>query len=169
MQALWPEIKVGFRCQNGFRHGVEMNWIQLKRVIIIAALPVLSGCIASHDEVLTKYTSDHKLQAKVVEINAGATAPFIYEVYVNDIVVAKLVSSLRNERAYGVNVAWEQLPGEDHLRIIYYRAKSVKQPKSSLQLNGHSVKVELVSNILDEKAPDGGMKYNLQLNSSNTL
>lgn len=148
------------------RHGVEMNWIQLKRVIIVAALPVLSGCIASHDEVLTKYTSDHKLQAKVIEINAGAMAPFVYEVYVNDILVAKLVSSLRNERAYGVNIAWEQLPEVDHLRIIYFTAKSVKQAKSSLQLNGHSVKVELVSNVIDEKAPDGGMKYNLDRSPS---
>ncbi|MBS2003002.1 MAG: hypothetical protein U0103_17290 [Candidatus Obscuribacterales bacterium] len=142
-----------------------MKWSIIKRVGIMMIALIFSGCIVSHDDVVTKYTADKKLRATVVEINGGATTPFAYEVYVNDALVARLVDARRSENGYGVNIEWDQTTSP-YLKILYLKAKSARQLKSTLEINGQTVRIELIPNVYDRNAPDGGMKYNLKSNIS---
>ena len=74
--------------------------------------------------------------------------------------VASLYGAIRNENAYGVNLIW----ADDHtLEIQFLRAKHTGLERSSpVSVGGILVKVRLRSGVRDDKAPGGGMAYNLE-------
>ena len=86
------------------------------RPLTLAALLALGGCGddgVSRVEVARVAAPDGKADAVVVEVNAGATADFAYDVFVlphgaavGGEAALRLYGATRNAHAYGVNLRW---------------------------------------------------------------
>lgn len=121
----------------------------------------------SEDEVARVRAPNGRLDAVLLERNAGATTSFGYKVYVvpagataRGTEAAFLYGAVRNSNAYGANLHW--LSG-DHLGIEYLQTKTgeLKQPKVTTR-DGSFVFVSLQPGVTDPSAPAGGMLYNLR-------
>lgn len=134
----------------------------------LAALVLsLSACkpVASHDEVSrVRAPGPSGLDAVLVEVGAGATSSFRYDLFVlppgaaaQGKPVLSLVGATRNTQAYGANLRWQ---GPAHLRVEYLQAQSVQGQPGTVTVGQQSVQVELAPGVTDPDAPAGGMDYN---------
>ena len=134
-------------------------------LFVIIALVLLTGCRVSRDEVARVPSPDGRLDAVLIETDAGATTSFGYEIHVvekgspaNDR-VAWLYGAARNENAYGANLKWTN----DHeLAIEYLNAREQRVERAIARVAGRPIKVSLRSGVSDLTAPPGGMLYNLE-------
>ncbi len=143
---------------------VHLATCRLAYGVLLAGCSI--GCTpCSSHEVARAVSPDRVLSARLTETNAGATTSFGYDVSVEavgraqSVRVASLYGAVRNQQAYGVNLLWTD---EHTLRIRYLSARSVSNVMTFSQVDGHPVDVVLESGIEDERAPAGGMFFNLQ-------
>ena len=155
------------------RHALRwlLGTIAVMAILCVAAFLLIVRALAdssdvSEDEVARARSPDGRLEAVLVERNAGATTSFGYVVHVVPVgdtpgthEVAFVYGAVRNTSAYGVNLRWLS---SHQLRIEYWNAKSseLKQPK--VVAGGHTVIVSLAPGVLDSSAQPGGMLYNLR-------
>ena len=140
----------------------------MKALRCVAAL-LLASCGAdnvSRDEVVRATSPDGKADAVVVEVNAGATAAFVYDVFVlpqgatpAGEAAVSLHGATRNAQAYGVNLHWQDAT---HLDIAYLQAKQVLRASETVPVAGKAVQITLTAGVNDPDAPAGGMAYNQQ-------
>jgi hypothetical protein len=104
----------------------------------------------------------------LVETNGGATTSFGYQVFLlprdrqprrGDPAVANLYGAIRSEKAYGVNLRWQD---EDTLAVEYLEARNADLRNAELNVSGHAIRIIMKSGITDSVAPGGGMLFNLQ-------
>ena len=137
-----------------------------KPFILAVALALLTGCgLVSRDEVARVSSPDGRVEAVLIETNAGATTSFGYEVHVvpkgrsTSAQVAWLYGAGRSKNAYGANLKWT----DDHELVIeYLDAREERLERASVNVEGRAVKVSLRSGVNDATAPAGGMLYNLE-------
>lgn len=136
-------------------------------VLTIAALAYLSCSMVGRDVVTTRRTPDGAYKAVLVEINAGATTSFAYEVYIEPAEsesqthkVAYLYGAIRSADAYGANLRWS---ANRSLEVEYFRANRTKDVISPLAIEGEAFHVHLAGGVVDPSAPPGGMLRNLEL------
>ena len=141
----------------------------MMRALALAALLILGGCGAdgvSRVEVVRVAAPDGKADAVVVEVNAGATADFAYDVFVlphgatvGGEAALRLYGATRNAHAYGVNLRWAS---PTQLRVEYLKARRILQAPKTVTIAGTPVQVEAVAGVNDPAAPAGGMEYSQQ-------
>lgn len=121
----------------------------------------------SEDEVARVRAPNGRLDAVLLETNAGATTSFGYKVYVVPVgkpargtEAAFLYGAVRNPNAYGANLQWLS---SDHLSVEYWQTKTseLKQPTVTTD-GGLPVAVSFQAGVVDPSAPAGGMLYNLR-------
>jgi len=103
--------------------------------------------------ISTAYSPDNKMIAELVEVETGATLPFIYEVYVasNSFSLWGFVKEQRVVYLYdsrisecgepGAQIAWAS---NDQLLIRYFDAKRVSNTVPAVEINGKRIAVTLV-------------------------
>ena len=133
------------------------------RALALAALFALGGC---GDDVARVAAPDGKADAVVVEVNAGATADFAYDVFVlphgaaiGGEAALRLYGATRNAQASGVNLRWVS---PTQLRVEYLEARRILQEPKTVTVAGTPVQVEAVAGVNDPAAPAGGMEYSQQ-------
>jgi hypothetical protein len=133
-------------------------------VIVLAGFRVVF--LMSEHEVARVESPDHTLDAVVFETDSGAAKSFGYEVQVmphrytlrGHQEAAYVYRAMRSDSAYGVNVRWT---GPRALAIEYLHAGvTVVHPRIS-PLWSSPIDVVLDSEVVDPRAPAGGMAYNL--------
>ena len=139
------------------------------KALALAALFALGGCGddgISRVEVARVAAPDGKADAVVVEVNAGATAAFVYDVFVlpqgatpAGEAAVSLHGATRNAQAYGVNLHWQDAT---HLDIAYLQAKQVLRASETVPVAGKAVQITLTAGVNDPDAPAGGMEYSQQ-------
>lgn len=135
-----------------------MIWIFILTVLTIGCKERPAGL-----EVARVASPNGSLEAVLTEANGGATTSFGYLVYVGaknsktPTLVASLYGAVRNENAYGVNLAWT---GDHTLRVEYLRAKEITYVSRLVIVEGEQIETELHSGVEDSAAPSGGMYYN---------
>lgn len=135
----------------------------------VLALALFGACqpMDSHDEVSrVAAPGGAPLDAVLVEFNPGATDTFQYQVFVlphggrpAGEPVLSLVGATRNAHAFGANLRWQ---GPADLRVEYFKAHEVRRGSSTVTVQGQTVRVRPVADVLDAGAPVGGMAYNLR-------
>ncbi len=129
----------------------------MMRALVLAALLALGGCGddgVSRVEVARVAAPDGKADAVVVEVNAGATADFAYDVF-----VLPHGAAVGGAHAYGVNLRWAS---PTQLRVEYLKARRILQESKTVTIAGTPVQVEAVAGVNDPAAPAGGMEYSQQ-------
>ena len=139
---------------------------------LAAAILTGIGCInlagdTSYDEVARLTSPSGDMDAVLVETNGGATTSFGYNIFLvgsgakydTGLQVASLYGAVRNERAYGVNLKWEN---PQRLIVEYLRTKGEPRSTGSATFMGREIIVSLRAGVIDHKAPSGGMLYNLR-------
>jgi hypothetical protein len=140
-----------------------LNWLP------VASVAVALACfLVSEDEVARETSPTGDIDAVLTETNGGATTSFGYLVYLvprgasvshNSGRVALVDAGTRNDQAWGVNLNWLS---PDQLAVEYLSAKYTDLPKRSVHVSGRNINIQLVSGVIDPKAPPGGMLYNLE-------
>lgn len=116
-------------------------------------------------EVARLLSPDGRLEARLLEVNGGATISFGYEVEVmlhgaeRGVHVASLYGATRNANAYGVTM---RRRSAQLLELDYFKAKAVPVFRPSVSIDGRSVEIAVVSGVVDPSAPAGGMLWNLE-------
>jgi hypothetical protein len=124
---------------------------------------LMSGC-ASRDEVLRLTSPDGRTDAIVYETDCGVLCSFGYEIELapkgghGGDEVASVLGAVRNERAYGVDLKWQDA---DSISIEYLRAEYPHLLKQTADIAGHKITISLRGGVYDSQAPGGGMEYNL--------
>jgi hypothetical protein len=122
----------------------------------------------SFDEVARIQNPINACDAVVVETNGCATTSFGYQVFLlprdkqpkrGDPAVANFYGAVRSEKAYGVNLRWQD-PGT--LAIEYLEAQNADQRNAELNVLGQPIRIIIKAGISDPNAPGGGMLFNLQ-------
>ncbi len=120
----------------------------------------------SKDEVARVVSPSGKVYAVLFETNVGATTSFGYEVYVVEhgakplgSPAVSLYGAVRNQHAYGVNLAWTS---PDSLAVEYLSAKSAKLNTYTQYVGTQAIHFALRDGVTDIAAPSGGMLYNLR-------
>ena len=143
---------------------VDVSSCALSRLVALTvALFVASAC-ASRDIAHVATTPTGEFEARVIEVNPGATSTMIYEVHIvpasewttEQTRVAMLVRATRNRDAYGVNVRWQ---GERHLQIQYFQADDVEIDRRPTR-RGVTFEVVAIAGVVDDTAPPGAMVKN---------
>lgn len=139
------------------------------KAVVISLLVVLStGCGESHDEVARSASPDRVLEAVVVEgSGALATSALWYDVYVtragapfdSGVFIGRLSYAVRNDRAWGVNLRWEN---PDSLDVEYLSARNVTLDHTHITLGNRTISIKLLPGITDPTAKPGGMLHNLR-------
>ena len=113
-------------------------------------------------EVVRTASPDGTVDAVLTQYNPGATASFVYRIHVvahgdtwdDSPVAAELYGATRNAGAYGVDLKWRDA---GTLEARYLQARSVEQPRRTLEVNGHAIAVVLREGVENPDAPAGGM------------
>jgi hypothetical protein len=133
-------------------------------VFIFLACLLLTTCV-SRVEVMRAKSPDIGLVATVVEINAGATTDFAYEINIArnwplrwDHAVAGFYGAGRSDCAYGVNIRWIN---NETLSVTYKDAKSMDVDQAA-QMFGRTVRIIAKEAVDDPAAPCGGMESGQQ-------
>jgi hypothetical protein len=122
----------------------------------------------SFDEVARIQNQENACDAVLIETNGGATTSFGYQVFPlprgsrpnrGDPAVANLYGAVRSEKAYGVNLRWQD---KDTLAIEYLEARHAEQRNGELNVSGHAIRIIMKACVSDSTAPGGGMLYNLE-------
>jgi hypothetical protein len=126
----------------------------------------LLGCWdVSKNEVARVPGPSDRLDAVLVEVNAGATTSFSYRIYIvpagaqpdDDHEVVVLDGASRSDSAYGANLRWA---GPHELRVEYQSAR-VHRYRPIIDVASRQIGVRLDSGVADFSAPGGGMLCNL--------
>lgn len=141
----------------------------IRRFGAVLALALFGACepTVSQDEVSrVAAPGGAPLDAVLVELNPGATDTFQYQVFVlpqgarpAGEPVLSLVDATRNAQAFGANLRWQ---GPADLRVEYFKAHEMRSGSSTVTVQGQTVRVRPVADVLDADAPAGGMAYNLR-------
>jgi len=148
------------------------KFVKYASITIIVLVAVTYGLLSilfrpSKDEVARVPAPGRSYEAVLVEINGGATASFLYEVYVvhrgastwASSPVASLYGATRNDHAYGANLRWST---PEKLSIEYLRTRYHDLTTKKMTLDGKELRVALQDGVNDPAAPAGGMLFNLK-------
>lgn len=115
--------------------------------------------------VIRKVSEDGRVVAILYEVGVNSTVEYSYEVFVKykkeEIAVAKLHGAVRSKKSLGANIVWAD---SNLLEIQFLRAFGEEIYLNKLETPDGDYLISLVSGVEDEKAPPGGMKYNLEHN-----
>ncbi|MDN5781543.1 MAG: hypothetical protein L0H23_05905 [Luteimonas sp.] len=138
----------------------------MARAWLLPVVLALAGCGAlpggADVEVARIASPDGAVDAVLTELNPGATASFVYRIHVvahGDVwdgspVAAELYGATRNASAYGVDLQWRDA---GTLEARYLQARSVEQPRRTLEVDGHAITIVLREGVENPDAPAGGM------------
>jgi hypothetical protein len=120
----------------------------------------------ARDEVQRVASPDGRLDAVLMEVNAGATTSYVYEVHVvphgapaSDTTKAKarLDGATRNASAYGATLRWQD---QGDLSVEYLQARHISVPAADgTTVAGELVRIHLHPGIETPSAPAGGMAH----------
>ncbi|MCD9032615.1 hypothetical protein LDO32_12850 [Luteimonas sp. Y-2-2-4F] len=113
-------------------------------------------------EVARATSPDGRIDVVLTEHNPGATASFVYRVYLlprdseptDAEPAAELYGATRSSTAYGADLRWQDA---DTAVVEYLRAKSVKVGRESFEIDGRLVTLLLREGTENPDAPAGGM------------
>jgi hypothetical protein len=137
-------------------------------LLAMALATCLAGCGASQPgadvEVARLVSPDGAVDAVLTETNPGATASFVYRIHVvghgdawdNAPVAAELYGATRNASAYGVDLHWRDA---GTLEARYLQARSVEQPRRTLDVSGRAIAIVLREGVENAEASAGGMAH----------
>ncbi|MFC4820666.1 hypothetical protein [Dokdonella ginsengisoli] len=115
------------------------------------------------EEVARVPSPDATLDVVLTQANPGATASFLYRVWLvphagdwrGGRAAVELYGATRNASAYGVDLRWTDA---DNVAVEYLRARSVASPpRVRVQVAGREVRLSLRAGIENRAAAPGGM------------
>jgi len=138
-------------------------------LVIFSLCACFAACRAfvTEDEVSRVTDPSGSVDAVLLERNAGMTVDFVYWAYVvkkggsasQGTRVATWYGATRNAEAYGVTLRWKD---SSTLELQYLSARRHALERGDVSIGGRTVAVVLKPGVKDNKAPPGGMLYNLQ-------
>ncbi|MEJ2610931.1 MAG: hypothetical protein P8179_12820 [Candidatus Thiodiazotropha sp.] len=150
--------------RSGRRDTYLVVWIVVTAIVLASLAACDRSSFVARDEVQRVASPDGRLDAVLVEINAGATTSYVYEVYVvpqgasaNDTTktMIRLDGATRNASAYGATLHWQD---QGNLSVEYLQARHISAlATDGVTVAGELVRIHLRPGIETPSAPAGGM------------
>ncbi|MEJ2405784.1 MAG: hypothetical protein P8171_16075 [Candidatus Thiodiazotropha sp.] len=148
----------------GRRDAYLVAWLVVTTIVLASLAACDRSSFVARDEVQRVASPDGRLDAVLVEVNAGATTSYVYEVYVvphgvpasdTKRVMARLDGATRNTSAYGATLRWQ---GQGDLNVEYLQARHIRDlAVDGVTVAGELVRIHLQPGIETPSAPAGGM------------